>query len=312
MVNCMFPKVSICIPTYNEPKYLKKLLESVFVQNYLDYEVVITDDTQDDRINNVINQYGDSKLRYFKNEKRLGSPENWNEAVRHAKGEYIKIMHHDTWFLDENSLREYINMLENNPNCDFAFSGTLCEFSSTNETKVHAADEIQRSLLSENPDILFAGNFIGSPSATIYRSTVKEQFDINLRWVVDIDFYIRVLRINKEYGFTPKPTLVETDSNRNRITNECINSKKIELYEYIYLYNKLYRKGNKKAVYGSVIKQKFMKYGIKSIRELKDLEITVSKQAYYIKWLVLISSLCTLKVTVTRNLKRAYLSIFGR
>ena len=129
---------------------------------------------------------------------------------------------------------------------------------------------------------------------------------------VDIDFYIRVLRINKEYGFTPKPTLVETDSNRNRITNECINSKKIELYEYIYLYNKLYRKGNKKAVYGSVIKQKFMKYGIKSIRELKDLEITVSKQAYYIKWLVLISSLCTLKVTVTRNLKRAYLSIFGR
>ncbi|MCX5829840.1 MAG: glycosyltransferase family 2 protein [Deltaproteobacteria bacterium] len=300
----MPPKVSICIPTYNEPKYLGKLLETVFVQKFPDYEIVITDDTQDDSIKNIANQYGNKKLRYIKNETRLGSPENWNEAVRHAKGEYIKIMHHDTWFIDDKSLGEYVNMLDQNPHCDFAFSATLNEFSSINETKIHAADENQRTLLFDNPDVLFTGNFIGSPSAVIYRHSVKEGFDIKLQWLVDFDFYIRVLRNNRDFVFCSKPLIGETDANKNRVTNLCSNNKQIELSEYLHLFKKIHGKNENLDLYAPVLRKLFIKYNIRSIKDLDCLGIDRPEPQNYFKRLILISAFFGFKMATKSRIKK--------
>jgi cellulose synthase/poly-beta-1,6-N-acetylglucosamine synthase-like glycosyltransferase len=38
-------KVSICIPVYNNPNGLKKLLDSIRIQDYKDYEVIVSDDS---------------------------------------------------------------------------------------------------------------------------------------------------------------------------------------------------------------------------------------------------------------------------
>ena len=45
-----------------------------------------------------------SKIRYFKNADQLGTPENWNEGLRKASGDWIKIMHDDDWFTGPESL----------------------------------------------------------------------------------------------------------------------------------------------------------------------------------------------------------------
>ena len=44
---------------------------------------------------------------YYKNIKVLGTPENWNESIRKAKGAWIKLMHDDDWFANENSLQKF-------------------------------------------------------------------------------------------------------------------------------------------------------------------------------------------------------------
>ena len=40
-------KVSICVPAYKNPVGVERLLESVKVQSFTDYEVVVTDDSPD-------------------------------------------------------------------------------------------------------------------------------------------------------------------------------------------------------------------------------------------------------------------------
>lgn len=55
-------KVSICIPAYKQPEFLKRCLDSVFEQSYTDYEVIITDDSPDNEIEKLVNTYSDNQI----------------------------------------------------------------------------------------------------------------------------------------------------------------------------------------------------------------------------------------------------------
>ena len=40
----LVPKVSICIPAYNNVNEVKRLLESIFLQRFKNYEIILTDE----------------------------------------------------------------------------------------------------------------------------------------------------------------------------------------------------------------------------------------------------------------------------
>src|SRR5438477_7380483 len=107
------PTVSICIPAYNQTTYLEKLLESVTRQKFIDFEIIVSDDSTTDEVSNLLSNFNfGRKLKYFRNHPSLGSPENWNASIRQATGQYIKIMHHDDLFTSETSLSEMVDFLE--------------------------------------------------------------------------------------------------------------------------------------------------------------------------------------------------------
>lgn len=49
---------SIVIPTYNEEEYLPKLLESIKMQSYDDYEIIVADANSNDRTREIAEEYG--------------------------------------------------------------------------------------------------------------------------------------------------------------------------------------------------------------------------------------------------------------
>ena len=228
-------KVSICIPAYKQAVYMRRLLDSISMQNYLDYEIIISDDSPDYTVYDVLSDYHNLKIIYQKNNISLGSPENWNESIRLSSGEYIKIMHHDDWFANEDSLYKFVKMLDENPDSDFAFSGSLNV--SSEQSRVHFMTESKAVEIRNSPDCLFTGNFIGAPSATIYRRK-DTKFDENLKWLVDLEFYIRLLRENNNFIFTTEP-LVSIGISETQVTNDCINNRTLENFEYTYVYDKL-------------------------------------------------------------------------
>ena len=225
-------KVSICIPYYNSKKTLIRLLNSILEQSFKDYEVIITDDSPNVLEEEIIKRY--PEVKYYKNENRLGPTANCNEAVRKSSGELIKIMHHDDWFNHKNALAEFVQMMDANPYCDIAFSGSL---------QVRGEDSYSRcmsdeffSLLSEDYRYIYWKNEIGAPSATIYRHK-DFFFDENLKWLVDVDLYLNILSHNSRFVHTINP-LVCIGMSNTQVTNSCIENLEIQAYEYKYLYGK--------------------------------------------------------------------------
>lgn len=229
-------KVSICIPAYKHVDFLKRCVDSILEQSYADYEIIITDDSPDDSISMMVaNRYVDKNIRYYKNEKALGSPSNWNKSLEYAQGDYVKIMHHDDWFSSPDSLAEYVRLLDENPDVDIAFSGS-CAIDTKGRRKEHKVTSVKLDRLNDSPDRLFMGNLLGAPSVCIFRNKKGYTFDPNLIWLVDTDFYIRVIG-GKGFAYS-SGLFVNIGVSEFQITNSDLSNNKIRLKEKISLYHK--------------------------------------------------------------------------
>lgn len=266
-------KVSICIPAYKQPELLKKLLESILIQTYVDYEIIVTDDTSDSSIEEVCKEYlsKNINLKYIKNVERKGTPENWNEAIRHANGEYIKIMHHDDWFLSKDSLAKFVEMLDRNPRADFAFSGCFWYDPEEKFQSKNSASFFQIYKLKKDPEFLFAKNFISTPSTTIFRKKIGILFDSQFKHVVDFDFYIRALKINPVFEHTKESLVGILIESKDQVTARCLNNKNIRISEYFNLYKKFYPEKRKMKIYVfAYFIYLFNYFNVRSIESLRN------------------------------------------
>lgn len=266
------PKVSICIPAYNQIKYLQKTIDSVLVQTFTDYEIIITDDSNNSIVKDFVEAYKlPQVIHYYKNKKQLGTPENWNEAIRQASGEYIKILHHDDWLNGKNSLAKYVAMLDENPKVDFAFSATKAM--SFDKDWKHGLYQAELKTIEDDHLILFSNNLVGAPSNVIYRREAGLLFDKNLKWLVDIEFYIRMLDNNKNFVYSPEMLSV-TYLAEGRVSDGCAN-KETEVSEFLYVLNSLYER---EQIYTKIVLKKCLlktisileKYGIGSKHDVRQ------------------------------------------
>jgi len=266
------PKVSICIPCYSQPEGLRRALNSVLIQNFQDYEIVITDDSPDDSVEAVVGDYSTKStvIKYQKNKVRKGSPENWNAAIELAAGEYIKILHHDDWFSSKDSLSEFVGLLDNSPQADFAFCSSLNCGDDQRLRFIHTPSDSQIHQLRADSTVLFGGNFIGSPSATIYRRRVSQKFDPRLKWVVDIDFYIRLLRMNRIFCVSMKPLVAIRVFSPAQVTAACEGNKKVEVFEWLLLYTKIVGRYPLDYQCLRVIWRLFDRYAVRSEQDVVD------------------------------------------
>ena len=85
-----FPTVSICVPAFElggrGVPMLTKLFESVMMQTYEDFEVVVSDHSTGDEIKNLCGDWeGDLPINYVVNGRARGSCEaNLNNAIEHT------------------------------------------------------------------------------------------------------------------------------------------------------------------------------------------------------------------------------------
>ena len=115
-MNKNFPKVSVIIPMYNAKKYFAMCLESILIQTFTDFEVIVVDDCSTDNSLAIAESYLEKfggRLKIISLEENTGSgaiPRN--VGLEYASGEYVFFMDADDLLID-NALEELYNCAEN-------------------------------------------------------------------------------------------------------------------------------------------------------------------------------------------------------
>lgn len=238
-------KVSICIPAYKDARGVDRLLKSIAASDYSDYEVIITDDTPDESVAEVVSRYeGILHPEYHHNDDPLGPGGNWNRSIDLSSGEYTKIMHQDDWFTHPDSLSKFVAMLDEHPEAILAYSGSRqvtipddmtgdCEL---NDWFDRCITDEHQAMIEDDWRNIYVGQYIGAPSVTIYRRS-DLRFDPYLKWLIDADFYMGLLRDGGSMVCSREP-LVSIGVSAGQMTNDCSHSKEVNLREYKYVYNK--------------------------------------------------------------------------
>ncbi|NJP18602.1 MAG: glycosyltransferase family 2 protein [Hydrococcus sp. CRU_1_1] len=86
------PRVSIGLPVYNGEPFIKEAIESILVQTFKDFELIISDNASSDRTQEICQAYAvkDGRIRYYRNEENLGAARNFNRVFELSRGEYFK------------------------------------------------------------------------------------------------------------------------------------------------------------------------------------------------------------------------------
>ncbi|MDY6896530.1 MAG: glycosyltransferase family 2 protein [Cyanobacteriota bacterium] len=114
------PLVSIITPTYNRPDYLKLALISAIQQTYQNIEIIVYDNCSPENPESIVESFGDSRIRFFRNQSNLGMFPNTMNAFKKARGKYVaSLLDDDLW--EKDFLAKLVPALEANSNLALAF-----------------------------------------------------------------------------------------------------------------------------------------------------------------------------------------------
>jgi glycosyltransferase involved in cell wall biosynthesis len=114
-------KVSIGMPSYNAEAFIGKAIKSVLDQTYKNIELIICDDLSDDNTEGIIRSINDPRIKFIRNEKRLGIAGNFNNCLSRSTGDYFCIFNDDDLMCPDN-IEKKVNVLDNNKNVGMVFS----------------------------------------------------------------------------------------------------------------------------------------------------------------------------------------------
>lgn len=177
-------RVSIAIPTYEMhgkgAEMLKRCLDSIRSQTFKDYEIVISDNSKDDEIQKLCENY---TVEYFRNS-NIGMATNTNFAIEMSIGNLVKILYQDDYFAHETALQTIIDNFNDSDN----WLITAC---------------------SNNPNPRYSDkNTLGSPSVLTIKGDNLVKFDDSLKWALDLDFYKRMKEMYGEPKIIPDINII--------------------------------------------------------------------------------------------------------
>lgn len=231
--------ISICVPTYKNINFLKRLLDSIAIQTFTDYEVIITDDSPDDSVSNFLNRYAKIReIKYFRNKVALGTPENWNEGIRRSCGTWIKLMHDDDWFTTPQALQLFYEAVLQHPRCHFFFSAFQNIVENSGKVEVVTCNWVDRIVLKLSPLHLFKKVYVGNPSCTLIKRDVNLYYDKDFKFVVDFEYYIRCITKLKAYYYIDN-VLLNIGFNSEQVTKYTFLVPEVQIPENLLLLEKL-------------------------------------------------------------------------
>jgi glycosyltransferase involved in cell wall biosynthesis len=197
------PLVSILVPVYNGERFLAECLDSILAQDWPAFEVLVSDDASTDSSAAIIEDYArrDARVRWWRNGSNLGMGENWNAAVRAARGEYLKFVLQDDTLLSPAAVRRLVEVMEQDPQISLAV--TASQRIDDRSRRIRIRNCFGDSAVMDGRKVILRClkqdlNCIGEPSLALFRKgTAERGFDSSLFQIIDLDMWFHLLERGK-------------------------------------------------------------------------------------------------------------------
>ncbi len=282
-------KISIIVPNYNHSNYLTKRLDSIFNQDYLNYEVILLDDNSTDDSQKILNLYNEK----FKNCKLIINNKNsggvfkqWKKGIEAANGDLIWIAESDDYcdhdfisklvkaFDDPSVMLSYSNTIfidkEGQEDLGYSFNDYISMFKN-NKWKTSYINSSYKEV-KENLGII---NTIPNASSVIFRNPKNMDFINSKEWtnmkvVGDWYLYLNVIMGGKIAFISDTNNYYRRYSNN---TSSQMYYKKDFYQEIKVIYSLLYNKYN--------ISDKTINKSIDYFYELASKKQNLNKNDFY-------------------------------
>ncbi|MEO0772414.1 MAG: glycosyltransferase [Pseudomonadota bacterium] len=196
------PFLSVCIPSYamggQGVAYLRQSLELLAQQSFMDFEVVVTDQSDDTDVRDLCDGFEGIDLRYLHTGhlSRQASA-NTNAAIEAARGDVVKVLFQDDFLNGVDALGQIAGAFDS---ADWCLTGSAHS---------HDGEALDRPMVPRMHDrIHFGKNTVSSPSVLAFRREGAPRFDENLIWLMDVDFYKRCADLWGAPAIVPEPVVV--------------------------------------------------------------------------------------------------------
>jgi glycosyltransferase involved in cell wall biosynthesis len=191
-------KVSICVVTYNQEKYIKRCLQSLLEQKTdFHYEVIVGDDCSTDKTREIIEEFTKEYPNIFRSilhKKNVGFYGAGNYRAVHfsATGEYIAHVDGDDYW-HPNKLQVQVNFMENNRDIAAVYTNAIVESDSGKYLGVFASGVKNKFNLQY---LIEFRNFLPA-SSMLYRQKIQHLIIPKNGEFVDFQIHINIAQQGK-------------------------------------------------------------------------------------------------------------------
>jgi len=181
------PLISVIIPTYNRGWIIKEAVDSVLVQDYVNFELIVVDDGSTDNTHDILNSYQKNFLVLRQNNKGVSAARNRGLAA--ASGRFIAFLDSDDFWLPQKLSRQ-VDFFHSNPDA------LICQ---TEEIWIRNNVRVNPKKRHKKPSgMIFESSLslcLVSPSAVMIKRNLFEEvglFDETLPACEDYDLWLRI------------------------------------------------------------------------------------------------------------------------
>jgi glycosyltransferase involved in cell wall biosynthesis len=219
--------VSVIIPTHHRPELLARAIRSALQQTLRDLEVLVVDDGPSKPAEDIVRQFGESRLRYLRHDRSRGAGAARNTGLRGARGEFVAFLDDDDTWLPAKLESQLAQFAKGNADVGVVYCSSL-KYSDISKRVI--SESRARPLRNGHVDFLKSTLF-GTSVPLIRRRCLDDVggFDESLPGTQDRDLWIRLA---KKYSFDFVPdVLVWHHIHGNQITSNL--GQKIEARELL-------------------------------------------------------------------------------
>jgi glycosyltransferase involved in cell wall biosynthesis len=200
------PAVSVVMPVYNAEAYLAEAINSILMQRFTDFELIIINDGSKDKSGELIKAFNDPRISYLENDGNRGVIFTLNRGIQACKAPLIARMDADDISLPDRLAKQYAFM-QAHPNAAVLAS------------KVELINELGKpigfwkednahSTLQEIREFLPVNNCIAHPSIMARTSIMKEMTYMDHQpGAEDYDLWLRICARGLEIHKIPEVLL---------------------------------------------------------------------------------------------------------